>query len=375
MKYIYFDNAATTSILPEVIDYMNSLMKEEYANPSSVHAAGRKARTIIEESRKIIAEQLNVSPGEIIFTSGGTESDNMALVRSVFDLNIKHIITSPTEHHAVLYTANELERLGLIKVSILRVDDLGRPDFLHLEELLNTNPNSLVSLMHANNETGTIISLKKVSKICRKYNALFHSDTVQTLGHLPINLKDIDIDFIAGSAHKFNGPKGIGFIYINNSNHIHSFIYGGSQERNLRAGTENIYGIAGMALAFKTACENMEEDKNRISSLKSELMRLLQENIPGVTFNGDTSESSLYTVLNVAFPENSFSEMMIYKLDMAGIACSGGSACSSGANKQSHVMKALQSKNKGANIRFSFGRFNTMEEVKTVAERIINMYN
>jgi cysteine desulfurase len=365
MNKIYLDNAATTPLAPEVFDAMLPYLKEHFGNPSAVHAFGRKTRAAIEQSRRSVAKLLNCAPGEIIFTSGGTEADNMVLNSAVRDLGVKHIITSPIEHHAVELTAHALGHTGA-QVHWLRLDAVGKPDLTHLEELLKQTQGQgvLVSFMHANNEIGTRIDLGVIGGLCRTYGALFHSDTVQTMGHYRFDLERTPVDFITCAAHKFHGPKGIGFLYMRSGAGLKPMILGGSQERNMRAGTENIAGIVGLAKAMEMAYHDVEEHQHHVQGLKDRMKERLLEEIPGVGFNGDASADSLYTVLSVRFPDDGKSEMLLYNLDIEGVACSGGSACSSGSNKGSHVLAALYPERPGANIRFSFSRYSTTEEVE-----------
>lgn len=372
MRRIYFDNAATTPLDPEVLEAMLPYMREHFGNPSAIHAYGRKTRAAVEQARRSVAALLNCAPGEIIFTSGGTEADNMVLNCAVRDLGVKHIITSRIEHHAVEYTAEAIGRSGDAKIHWVRLEADGKPDLAHLEELLRgTNgEGTLVSLMHANNEIGTRLDLSAVGNLCRKYGALFHSDTVQTMGHYTFDLETLPIDFIACAAHKFHGPKGVGFLYMRNGATLKPLILGGSQERNMRAGTENIYGIVGLAKAMELAYEDLDGHHRHIQGLKDRMKRKLMAEVPGIGFNGDTSEEALYTVLSVRFPDDGKGEMLIYNLDIEGIACSGGSACSSGSNKGSHVLGALYPERTGANIRFSFSRFSTTEEVDHVVDTL-----
>ncbi len=368
MTRIYFDNAATTPMAPEVFEAMVPYMKEHFGNPSAIHGFGRKTRAAVEQARRSVAGLLNCTPGEIIFTSGGTEADNMVLSCSVRDLGVKHIITSAIEHHAVELTAEALGKKGEVTVHWVRLEADGKPDMAHLEDLLKKTQGEgvLVSLMHANNEIGTRIDLHAIGNLCRSYGALFHSDTVQTMGHYRFDLEALPVDFITCAAHKFHGPKGIGFLYMRSGAGLKPLILGGSQERNMRAGTENIYGIVGLAKAMELAYHDLEDHHRHVQGLKDLMKRRLQEEIPGVGFNGDPSEHSLYTVLSVCFPEDGKGEMLIYNLDIEGIACSGGSACSSGSNKGSHVLGALYPERPGANIRFSFSRYSTAEEVEHV---------
>ncbi|MEW6469395.1 MAG: cysteine desulfurase family protein [Bacteroidota bacterium] len=371
---VYFDNAATTPLDPEVLEAMLPYMKEHFGNPSSVHSYGRQTRAAIESARKTVARLLNVSPSEIFFTSGGTEADNMAIRCSVSDLGVKHIISSPIEHHAVLHTVESLAREGRVKLDLVRLKASGHVDLAHLEELLASNANSLVTLMHANNEIGNLLPMKKVGELCEKYKALFHSDTVQTMGHYRMDLKELKVHFVNAGAHKFHGPKGVGFIYISSEARINPLIHGGSQERNMRGGTENLYGIVGAAKAFEIAHRDMDAHHRHVQGLKSYMISELEKNIPGIAFNGDARESSLYTVLNVQFPPTDAAEMMLFNLDIAGIAASGGSACTSGSNIGSHVLRAIGSDMNRPSIRFSFSKYNKKEEVDYVVAKLKEMF-
>lgn len=371
---IYLDNAATTRLDDEVIEAMLPYMREHFGNPSSIHSYGRVTRAAIEKSRKAIATLLNVAPAEIFFTSGGTEANNMALTRTIADLGISHAITSPTEHHAVLHTLEALAHAGKIKLSIVRINEKGSPDLAHLEELLQNNERSLVSLMHANNEIGTKIPLKQIAELVKKYNGIFHTDTVQTMGHFHLDLQEVPVDFLSCAAHKFHGPKGVGFIYIRSGTGISPFIYGGAQERNMRGGTENLYGIIGLAKALEVAYRDIEEHETHIRGLKNYMINRLNEVIPGVSYNGDVSEDSLYTVLNVSFPPSSVGEMLLFSLDINGIAVSGGSACSSGSDVGSHVLKALNGDPTRANVRFSFSKYNTKEEIDFTISKLQEIF-
>ncbi len=372
---VYFDNAATTPVIPEVIEAMIPVLQHQFGNPSSIHAYGRETRAAIEGARKKVASLLKAAPAEIFFTSGGTEADNMAIRCSVHDLGIRHIITSPAEHHAVLHTAEDMMHRGEIKLSLVNVDNQGHIDLKHLEELLKENDRSLVSLMHANNEIGTMISLTEVGELCRKYDALFHSDTVQTLGHFPHDLSTLKVDFITGAAHKFHGPKGVGFLYINHRVKIKPLITGGAQERNMRGGTENVYGIVGLAKALEISYERMDADIKNVTTLKQYMIDQLRAEIPGVEFNGDVEEGkSLYTVLNVSFPPTENAEMLLFNLDIAGIACSAGSACSSGTNVGSHVLGAINAPADRPAIRFSFSRYNTRKEVDYCISKVKELF-
>ena len=372
---VYLDNAATTPLDEEVYEAMLPVLKQGFGNPSSIHSFGREIKTAIENSRKTVAKILRAAPSEIFFTSGGTEADNTAIFCAVRDLGIRHIITSRIEHHAVLHTVEELQKEGKIKLSYVDLDDKGKVKLDHLEELLKSNERSLVSLMHANNELGNVLPLKEVGELCKKYDALFHSDTVQTMGHFPIDVKETNVHFITCAAHKFHGPKGIGFLFISNKVKIHPFIFGGAQERNMRGGTENVYGIVGLAKALELATGHMEEHHKHILGLKKYMIGKLVENIPGIQFNGDSaSDESLYTVLNVAFPPSENSEMLLFNLDIAGIACSGGSACSSGSNAGSHVLKAIYGEVDRPSVRFSFSKYNTKDEIDFVIEKLKELY-
>ncbi|WP_207423624.1 cysteine desulfurase family protein [Desertivirga brevis] len=371
MQKIYLDNAATTPIDPEVMTEMCRVMETYYGNPSSIHAHGREARTVVEKARKKIASLLKASPAEIFFTSGGTEADNLAIRSAVTDYKIEHAITSRIEHHAVLHTLEALEKAGVIKLSYVRVDNKGTVDFGHLEELLQTNSRSLVSLMEANNEIGTLTDMKAVGDLCWQYNAIFHCDTVQTMGHYRHNLQELKVHFITCAGHKFHGPKGVGFIYINPSVKINPLIYGGSQERNMRGGTENLYGIAGLAKALDIAYSHMDEHQQYIQRLKSYMKEQLEKEIEGVSFNGETDpDKSLYTVLNVSFPEMDMADMLLFNMDIAGISCSGGSACSSGTNIGSHVLEGIGASPSRPAIRFSFSKLNTKEEIDYTVSKL-----
>lgn len=370
---VYLDNAATTPLDKEVLAAMIPLMEEQFGNPSSTHGHGRIVRTHIEEARKSVAKHLNCTPGEIFFTSGGTEADNMAIRQSVEHLGIKHLITSQIEHHAVLHTVEELHKAGKATMHLVNVLPNGHIDLNHLEQLLQQNPQALVSLMHANNEIGNLLDIEKVGDLCKQYNALFHCDTVQTIGHYAFDLQKLNVHFLACAAHKFNGPKGVGFIYVNNSVKLHPFITGGAQERNMRGGTENVYGIVGLAKALEISMRDLTHEQAHIQSLKNYMIERLQETVPGVAFNGDASGKSLYTVLNVSFPPSPVGEMMLFKLDIAGISVSGGSACSSGSNVGSHVLAAIKHDPQRAAVRFSFGKQNTKAEVDFVIDALTRM--
>ncbi len=362
---IYLDNASTTQISQEVLDVMIPAMQAHYGNPSSIHAEGRQVRAAIENARKTIANQLNASIGEIFFTSGGTESNNMAIKCAVRDLGVKRIISSPIEHHCVLHTLDHLREHHGVEVHLLKVDAHGRINYEELATVLSMAdaPKTLVSLMHANNEIGTLLDMNKVSELCQSNNALFHSDTVQTMTHFPIDVEELKIDFFSGSAHKFHGPKGVGFIYINGNNNIKPLLDGGSQERNMRGGTENVYGIVGIAKAMELACTNMSAWKETICDTRDYLIEQLKNRVEDIQFNTPLDEESLYTVLSVSFPKSDRSEMLLLGLDIAGISCSGGSACTSGSEKGSHVVEALNADPGRKTIRFSFSHYNTREDI------------
>jgi cysteine desulfurase len=374
---IYFDNAASTALDERVMEAMLPYMKNFYGNPSSVHAPGREVRIAIEKSRKKVAELLNASPSEIFFTSGGTEADNTALFCAIETYHIKHVITSPIEHHAVLHPLQECAKKGLINLMYVELDEYGRINFEHLKELLQNNPQALVSLMHGNNEIGNIYDIHAIGFLCREHKAFFHSDTVQTVGHYRHSLANTPVNSIAGAGHKFHGPKGSGFLYVKKENKIHPLIYGGAQERNMRGGTENVYGIIGLAKALEIACEEMEQHRNHIENLKKHFLDLLKIHIPGVDFNGLSAdmEKSLYTVLNVSLPPSEENRgMVLFNLDLEGIAASGGSACSSGATVGSHVLRALDISPDRDAVRFSFSRYNTLEEIEYTVGKLKELY-
>lgn len=374
MKKVYFDNAATTQIREEVVDRMAGVMKEVYGNPSSTHAYGRSAKTLIEQARKTVAGILKVAASEIIFTSGGTEADNLILNSAVRDLGVKRIITSKIEHHAVLYTLNKLHEVYGVELQYVKLDDCGRVDLQHLEELLKENEvKTLVSLMHVNNEVGNLLDLQKTGEICKANNALFHSDTVQSIGHYELDLSQIKVDFTAVSAHKFHGPKGVGFAYIRKNSGLQPLIFGGEQERGYRAGTEAVHNIVGLEEALKLAYLHLDEEREYVTSLKRHFKDLLLKEIPEAKFNGecDDFEHSTYTLLNVCLPMSQEKALMLlFQLDLHGIACSKGSACQSGSGQGSHVLNAFLSEEdlQKPSLRFSFSRYNTKEEVDYVVK-------
>lgn len=369
---VYFDNAATTAISEEVIDAMLPALRHLYGNPSSIHAEGRAARAALESARKTVAQCIGAGTGEIFFTSGGTESNNMAIKCAVRDLGVQRIISSPTEHHCGTHAIETVQKVKGVEVVWLPVDERGRIDYHALETALahSEGKKTLVSLMHANNEVGTMTDIARVSELCRQYDALFHSDTVQTVGHFPVNVQEIPVNFLSGAAHKFHGPKGVGFIYINPQTPIKPFIDGGAQERNMRGGTENVYGIIGMAKALELACSEMNARTEHILDIRNYLKDRLLEEFEDVHFNGDWDGSSLYTVLNVSFPPSPKNEILLLSLDIAGISCSGGSACSSGSEKGSHVLEAIGADPGRKSIRFSFSHYNTREEVDYVVAKL-----
>ena len=369
MKRIYFDNAATTSLSAEVLEQMMPYLTEKFGNPSSIYSYGRETRLAVENARKSVAKILNAHPAEIFFTSGGTESDNTAILTAIRDLGCRHIITSPIEHHAVTHTVEFLDNEDLVKRSYVKLLPNGHVNLEHLEELLaNSEERVLVSLMHANNEIGNLLDMDAVGSLCKLYNAIFHSDTVQTVGHIPIDLRNTPVHFITGAGHKFHGPKGVGILYINENVKIRPYIHGGAQERNMRAGTENIYGIVGFAKALEIATENYEADSAHIGTLKYYMHDELKKHIPGVGFNGDVLGRSLYTVLSVSFPKTEKSEMILFNLDINNICASGGSACTSGAEQGSHVIRAINNNPNQVTVRFSFSKHNNKAEVDQVVK-------
>lgn len=372
MNRIYFDNAATTALDKEVVEAMLPYMTTHFGNPSSIYSYGRESRLAIETARKSVAKLLNAHPGEIFFTSGGTESNNTAILSAIRDLGCKHIITSPIEHHAVLHTVEHYDCGDEVTSGFVKLFPSGHVDLEDLEEQLAAQGEnrSLVSLMHANNEIGNILDIDAVGNICKKYNAIFHSDCVQTVGHYHLDLRNTPVHFISGAGHKFHGPKGIGILYINDNVKIKPFIYGGGQERNMRAGTENLYGIVGFAKALELAMANHEVDSQFINSLRTYMKEELAKHINGIHFNGDQSGKSLYTVLSVAFPKTEKTEMILFNLDMNGICVSGGSACSSGADQGSHVIRAINNDPNLVTVRFSFSKYNTKEEVDVVVKKL-----
>ena len=375
MDKIYFDNAATTQIDLKVIEQMKSVMSDNFGNPNSTHSYGRSSRTLIEKARKTIANQFNASTSEIYFTSCGTESDNMVLISAVRDLNVKTIITSKVEHKAVLNVVKYLEETESIDLKYVNVSNDGLIDCNHLQTLLKKCSNKcLVSLMHINNEIGSKLDLNLVGNLCKDNNALFHSDTVQSIGKYEFDLSKLNIDFIVGSAHKFHGPKGIGFVYINKNLKLNPFVIGGNQERGMRAGTESVHNISGMELAFINSYTNIQENNNHISSLKSTFIKKIKKDIPEIKFNGSCDDDLLssFSILNICLPIPKEKAVLLdFNLDIKGIACSRGSACQSGSITGSHVLNSILSDedlNKPS-LRFSFSKHNNNQEV----EKVINV--
>ena len=374
MQRIYFDNAATTPLAPEVLEAMMPYLTEKFGNPSSIYSYGRETRLAIEQARKSVAKNLGAKPAEIFFTSGGTESSNTVLNAAINDLGCKHIISSPIEHHATLHTVTHLAKLHNLKLSFVQILPNGHVDMDHLATLLaGSTEKTIVTIMHANNEIGNMIDMAAIGQLCRQSHAYFHSDTVQTVGHFPFELSQVPVDFITGAGHKFHGPKGVGILYINENVKISPLVHGGSQERNMRAGTENLYGIVGFAKALELATEKYEEDRAYIQSLKQYLHDQLVEKIPSVSFNGDPFGRSLYNLLSVNFPKNEKTEMILFNLDMHHVCASGGSACSSGAQQGSHVINALNKGSEIVTVRFSFSKQNTKVEIDQVVTALLTM--
>ncbi len=371
MERIYFDNAATTSLDPGVLDAMMPFLTEKFGNPSSIYSYGREGRLAVEQSRKTVARLLNANPAEIFFTSSGTEGTNTAITAAIYDLGCRHIITSPIEHHATLHTVDYYREKGDAMLHYVKLLPDGHVDLSDLEQLLSRmESRCLVSLMHANNEIGNMLDLEAAGNICKKFDAVFHSDTVQTIGHYAFDLKKIPVHFIAGAAHKFHGPKGVGMLYINEKIKIHPYIHGGSQERNMRAGTENVYGIVGFSKALELALSRLEKDRTHINKLRDYMASQLSAAIPGVLFNGDPFGNCLYTILSVGFPKTEKSEMLLFNLDIHHICASGGSACTSGAEQGSHVIQALYPGSDRVTVRFSFNGNNSENEVDYVVSKL-----
>ncbi len=376
-RTVYLDNAASTALDERVLEAMLPFLRNAYGNPSSVHKHGREVRVAIEKARKSVANILQVSPGEICFTSGGTEADNMAISGSLETFGLKQIISSPLEHHDVLHTAARCSKHLGVPLRLLEVDAAGNLNLDQLSAYLQQTPHSLVTLMHGNNEIGNISDLERIGELCKSHGAFFHSDTVQTMGLYIHNLKTLPVDAVVGAAHKFHGPKGAGFLFIRKDKKIQPFLHGGSQERNMRGGTENVYGIIGLAKALELAYAEMEAHESHIKEIKRYFKNTLIENLPGVIFNGMSGdlESSLYTVLNVSFPQSDANQgMLLFNLDLGGISVSGGSACSSGAVLGSHVLQALGSDPGRESVRFSFSRFTTKEEIDYTLSKVLELY-
>lgn len=379
MKQVYFDNAATTQIRNDVIERITDVMKNNYGNASSTHSFGRSSKSLVEEFRKNIASYFNASAGEIVFTSGGTEADNLALRSAVRDLGVKYIITSKIEHHAVLHTASQLEDEYGVTISYVNLNEFGQVDYNHLKELLTSNKKALVSLMHVNNEIGNLLDIKKVAKLCKEHDALFHSDMVQSIGHYEIDLQEVSIDFFAASAHKFHGPKGVGFCFIRKDSGLKPLIFGGEQERGYRAGTESVHNIVGLGASLKISYERLEEERTFVKGLKEYFISKIKEELPEVEFNGCSGslEDSTYTLVNMRLPiSQERAAMLLFQLDLKGIACSKGSACQSGATGESHVLREILSEEemKKPSLRFSFSIYNTKEEIDyaiTVLKEIV----
>jgi len=376
---IYFDNAATTPVLPEVMESMLPFLQEQFGNPSTQYSFGREARSAVEAARKTIASLLHASPGEIVFTSGGTESTNMVLFGAVRDLGVRRIITSLTEHHCVIHSVEALIKYHGIQVVYLPVDKKGNISLKQLEAYLTDDSlPTMVSLMHGNNEIGTLLDIESVGKLCKQYNSLFHSDSVQTFAHYNINTSHIPIDFLTGSAHKFHGPKGVGFLFIRKGIIIEPLLRGGGQEREMRAGTENVSGIAGMAKAAEMAYARLQEDALYIKGLKQRLYEKIMLVFPDTEINGPMLSEGLFTVLNMSFRPGKAGTLSLFALDLEGLCVSGGSACNSGASTGSHVIDALGNDPGRINIRFSFSRLNTPVEVDkaiSILEKVLASVN
>jgi cysteine desulfurase len=371
MERIYFDNAATTGLDPQVLEVMMPYLTEKFGNPSSIYSYGRESRLAIENARKSVAKILNAHPAEIFFTSGGTESSNTAITAAVRDLGCSHIISSPLEHHATLHTVEHLHKRGEAAVSDVQLLPNGHIDLEDLEQkLAGSSGKTLVTLMHANNEIGNILDIQSVGELCKLYGAVFHSDTVQTVGHFPFDLRNTPVHFITGASHKFHGPKGVGLLYINENVRIHPYILGGAQERNMRAGTENVYGIVGFARALELATAGYEADSAYIKALKVYMMEQLKRQMKGISFNGDPLGRSLYTVLSVSFPKTEKSEMLLFNLDIHHICASGGSACTSGVEQGSHVIRAINNNPNQVTVRFSFSKYNTRDQVDVAVGKL-----
>ncbi|NBO61971.1 MAG: cysteine desulfurase [Flavobacteriia bacterium] len=372
---VYLDNAATTPMAPEVVAAMSDVLLYHFGNPSSAHAFGRSSKALLETARRNIAQHLNCSSSELFFTSGGTEADNLACHIAVQELGIKRIISTSIEHHAVGHTVEMYRDRYNVQLHNLSLDAQGHIDLSELDALLKDPIPTLVSLMHANNEIATLIPLSQIAQLCRSYGAYFHSDTVQTMGHYAFDLKALDVDFITCAAHKFHGPKGIGFLYVNKRIKMAPMILGGSQERGFRGGTENLAGIVGLSKAFDLAYEDLQGHQSHVQGLKSYMMGRLKDHFSDIAFHGDTTpEGSLYTVLNVCFPPTEKASMLLFTLDLKGVAVSGGSACTSGAAKGSHVLEGIGADMTRPNVRFSFSRYTTQEEIDFALEQVFSAF-
>ena len=370
---VYLDNAATTRLHPAVLEAMLPYMNTLCGNPSSVHAHGRKAKVAVEKARKQVAELLNVSPAEIFFTSGGTEGNNTALQGTIAAARKQDVITSSLEHHAVLHPLLYLARAGRIRIHRVETDRRGCLSYDHLEQLLQTYPYALVSLMHANNELGNLNDLARIGSLCKAYNAFFHTDAVQTIGHCALDLQALPVDMAVGSAHKFHGPPGVGLLYICSKIPITPLIHGGAQERNMRGGTENVPAIVGLSKALEIAYQNLAEDRAYIQGLKDRMIERLQALIPDVDFNGMSADTdaSLYTILSVSLPPADSHDMLVFNLDIQQISASVGSACASGSQEVSHVLQSLGLDSRRGNVRLSFSKYNTADEVDYVVEQLV----
>ena len=367
---VYFDNAATTPLAKEALDEMLPYLTDNFGNPSSIHSNGRKSRAAIEKARKVASAAINASTAEVFFTSCGTESNNMVIKQSVKKLGVRRIISSSIEHHCVLHSVQTVGSEG-VKTEMVKISPFGEVDYEHLESLLKSSEEkTLVSLMHANNEIGTLLDLERVSALCEQYGAYFHTDSVQTIGYYPIDVQKIKIHFLSGSGHKFHGPKGVGFVYINSSAALSPFIDGGSQERNMRAGTENLYGIVGLGKALEMAITDMEANRDHISGLRQYMKSKLDHELADISYNGFPDERGHYKVLSVSLPLNNKTDLIVWNLDNAGIAASAGSACTSGSEVGSHVLAGINAPQNRKAVRFSFSRHNTKEEVDYVVEEL-----
>ncbi len=376
-KRIYLDNAATTCLDKAVLDEMMPYLSEHFGNPSSIHANGAKVRSAVEQARKKIATLLNTSPSEIFFTSGGTEADNTAIRSAIETFGLEHAITSPLEHHAVLHTLEDLAKLGKIQLHLVKFDHKGNIDLKDLENILAKNKKCLVSLMYANNELGNLLDMEAVGALCEKYQAYFHSDCVQAVGHYPIDLQALKVHSLAAAAHKFHGPKGVGLMYMRADAKLKPFITGGAQERNMRGGTENVYGIVGLAKALEIAHAEMNTQVPHIQGLKKHMIEQLRAKFPEIRFNGESEnlEKSLYTVLNVSLPPSETGDMLLFNLDIRKISASGGSACSSGSEVGSHVLRALKTDLQRASVRFSFSKYNTIADIDYAVGQLVELYS